>query len=73
MSRKGFAGRAGFDHPFFCPGIPAGYFGMVLGIIALPLFLFSNAIIGLLLARTIILLLQGKLIMREALSGGGRT
>ncbi|WP_413741193.1 dicarboxylate transporter/tellurite-resistance protein TehA [Sodalis sp. RH15] len=39
--------------------------------IALPLFLFSNAIIGLLLARTVILLLQGKLIMRAELSGGG--
>ncbi|MBU4683515.1 dicarboxylate transporter/tellurite-resistance protein TehA [Cedecea davisae] len=36
-------------------------------IIAIPLFIFTNMIIGLLLARTFILLMQGKLILRSAL------
>lgn len=35
--------------------------------IAVPLFIFTNVIIGLLLARTLILLMQGKLIVRTAL------
>lgn len=34
---------------------------------ALPLFIFTNAIIGLLLVRTFILLIQGKLIVRTAM------
>ncbi|AIR03589.1 MULTISPECIES: dicarboxylate transporter/tellurite-resistance protein TehA [Cedecea] len=35
-------------------------------LIAVPLFIFTNVIIGLLLARTFILLMQGKLILRTA-------
>ncbi len=35
-------------------------------VVALPLFIFTNAIIGLLLVRTFILLMQGKLIVRTA-------
>ncbi len=40
--------------------------GGIFTVIAVPLFIFTNVIIGLLLVRTIILLMQGKLIVRTA-------
>ena len=39
---------------------PTGFFHAI----AVPLFIFTNAIIGWLLVRTLILLLQGKLLVR---------
>lgn len=42
--------------------------GGVFHFLALPLFIFSNAVIGLLLIRTLILLCQGKLLIRTSVS-----
>jgi len=42
--------------------------GGIFHFLALPLFIFSNAIIGLLFIRTLILLCQGKLLLRTPVS-----